>query len=170
MTTIPTRQPWMTTRYLRQGPWGHVPGVSKLGRFGRFLRFVIFETTYELFAERRCLRAVPSCYRQIRAKPTCPTPWRSQGEDEESEDDADYAPDARGGSDAESSSDSDGDAEEDSDDGAHKTSQKRPGTASAKKGATQKKVGRRLQVSFACFSVFFRAVGYFARRPHQADK
>ncbi|CAM9398979.1 unnamed protein product [Ectocarpus fasciculatus] len=62
-----------------------------------------------------------------------------QGDDEESEDDADYAPDARGGSEAESSSDSDGDEDEDIDDGAHKTSKKRPGTGSAKKGATQKK-------------------------------
>lgn len=65
-----------------------------------------------------------------------------QGDEEESEDDADYAPDAPGGSDAESSSDSgDGDDDEDSDDGARKKSKKRSGSGSAKKGASKKQVG-----------------------------
>lgn len=67
-------------------------------------------------------------------------PLSDQGEDEESED-ADYAPDARGGSDAESSSDSDGGNDEDSDDGAQQKSHKRPGTASTKHGANKKQVG-----------------------------
>lgn len=62
-----------------------------------------------------------------------------QGDEEESEDDADYAPDARGGSDAESSSDSD-DEDQDSDDGARKKSKKRSGSGSAKKGASKKQV------------------------------
>ena len=65
---------------------------------------------------------------------------RFQGEDEESEDDADYAPDAGGGSDAESSSDSDEDEDDDSDDGSRKKSKKRSGSGSAKKGAS-KQVG-----------------------------
>lgn len=64
-----------------------------------------------------------------------------QGEDEESEDDGDYAPDARGGSDAESSSDSDGDNDEDSDSDAQQKSHKRPGTGSTKSGASKKQVG-----------------------------
>lgn len=69
--------------------------------------------------------------------------WSFQGDEEESEDDADYAPDARGGSDAESSSDSDEDDEEDedSDDGARKKSKKRSGSGSSKKGAGKKQVG-----------------------------
>lgn len=65
-----------------------------------------------------------------------------QGDEEESEDDADYAPDAPGGSDAESSSDSDeDDGDEDSDDGERKKSKKRPASGSAKKGASKKQVG-----------------------------
>lgn len=65
-----------------------------------------------------------------------------QGDEEESEDDADYAPDAPGGSDAESSSDSDeDDGDEDSDDGERKKSKTRPASGSAKKGASKKQVG-----------------------------
>eukprot|EP00903_Cladosiphon_okamuranus_P016677 g15378.t1 len=65
-----------------------------------------------------------------------------QGHEEESEDDADYAPDAPGGSDAESSSDTDDDDDdEDSDDGARKKSKKRTASGSTKKGAKEKQRG-----------------------------
>lgn len=77
-----------------------------------------------------------------------------QRDDEESEDDADYAPDAGGGSDAGSSSDSGGE-DEDSEDSAKKKSKKKSGAGSAPKKATQKKVSdvhtlRRASLGVCC--------------------